>query len=164
MIVVHEVPSHIQREFGRLKERCVFCRTPTRHWTTDARHAVCPTCAETHSPGDLATPPDIITYTAHLTTAQRKFLAGYLPDILHGDNADLAHANRAEFVRRVAAMDFDDGSRSPRGTERVARSLHKAGLLSKLDSHPGADGGRHIYLIFSKAGAHTLFEINAKGA
>lgn len=99
---------------------------------------------------------------ARLTSTQRKFLAGYLPDILHGENADLANADRSEFVQRVAGMDFDDGEAASDGTQRVARNLKKAGLLSNLDIHPDVAGGWHIYLIFSTAGANALFEINAK--
>lgn len=99
-----------------------------------------------------------------LTPAQRKFLAGYLPDILHGENANLARADRAEFVRRVAGLDFDDGEAASAQAQRIARNLHKAGLLSTLDIHADVAGGRHIYLIFSTAGAHALLEVNAKGA
>lgn len=102
--------------------------------------------------------------TARLTPAQHKFLAGYLPDILHGDNANLARADRAEFVRRVTDMDFDDGEAASIGEQRIARNLRTAGLLSNLDIHMDVSGGRHIYLIFSTAGAHALFEINAKNA
>ncbi len=99
-----------------------------------------------------------------LTPAQHKFLAGYLPDILHGENADLARADRAEFVRRVVGMDFDDGEAASAGAQRIARNLQKAGLLSNLDIHMDVAGGWHIYLLFSTAGAHALFEVNAKGA
>lgn len=99
----------------------------------------------------------------HLTSAQRKFLSGYLPDILHGANADLVNAGRAEFVRRVTDLDFDDGEAASAGAQRVARRLKEAGLLSSLDIHPGAAGGEHIYLAFSTAGAQTLFELSAKG-
>lgn len=53
MILVHEEPKEIQREFGRVMENCEFCRTPTRFWTEDAKHSVCPTCAETHNPDEL---------------------------------------------------------------------------------------------------------------
>lgn len=53
MISVHEEPGQIQREFGKVMEKCEFCGTPTRYWTADAQHTVCPHCAETHSPDEL---------------------------------------------------------------------------------------------------------------
>lgn len=53
MIPVHEEPKDVQREFGKLMEKCEFCSTPTRFWTMDAQHTVCPCCAERRSPEEL---------------------------------------------------------------------------------------------------------------
>lgn len=97
-----------------------------------------------------------------LTRAQHRFLAGYLPDITHGENSDLATAGREEFIRRVSKMDFDGCDIATKGTQRVALNLHKAGLLSNLDIHLDIAGGWHIYLEFSEAGATALYEIKAK--
>lgn len=97
-----------------------------------------------------------------LTPAQHRFLAGYLPDIVHGDNADLATVDRAEFIKRVSQMDFDGCDTATRGAQRVALNLHKAGLLSDLDIHLDIAGGWHIYLQFSEQGAAALYEIQQK--
>ena len=104
-----------------------------------------------------------MTSTKRLTPAQRKFLAGYLPDILHGDNADLGDVPRAEFVQRVTGMDFDDSDVATLGMRRVATRLADTGFISALDIHPDVAGQPHIYLLFTETGANALFEINAKG-
>lgn len=96
-----------------------------------------------------------------LTPAQRRFLADYLPDIVHGDNADLANAGRDEFVRRVTNMDFDGVA--DRAAGRVAANLHGRGLFNALDVHRDRVGQPCIYVRFSASGAEALFEIHAKG-
>lgn len=53
MIKVHEEPEDVQRGFGKLRERCEFCKEPTRFWTDDAQHPVCPQCAETRTLAEL---------------------------------------------------------------------------------------------------------------
>lgn len=96
-----------------------------------------------------------------ITPAQRRFLARYLPDVLHGDNATLANATRVEFIQKVSAMDFDGAASS---TDcRVARNLKLAGYLDDLSIRGNGYGEDCIYLSFSTAGAEALFEIMAKG-
>lgn len=96
-----------------------------------------------------------------VTPAQRRLLASYLPDVLHGENAALANASRAEFVRKVSAMAFDGvGSRSDCV---VARNLRLAGLLDDLSIRDNGYGESCIYASFSASGAEALFEIMAKG-
>lgn len=53
MIEVHPEPQDIQRLFGNTLESCEFCLVPTRFWTMDAKHTVCPSCAGVHDDGDL---------------------------------------------------------------------------------------------------------------
>ncbi|WP_425952980.1 hypothetical protein [Ralstonia pseudosolanacearum] len=96
-----------------------------------------------------------------LTQAQRRFLADYLPDILDGENADLARAGREEFVRRVAKMDFDGVA--DRAAGRVAKHLQGRGLLGVLEIHKDGAGQQCIYVQFSASGAAALFDIHAKG-
>lgn len=99
--------------------------------------------------------------TISITPAQRRFLAGYLPDVLHGENATLAKATRAEFVRKVAAMNFDGTGSS---TDcRVARNLRLAGYFDDLSIRDNGYGEDCIYISFSSSGAEALFEIMAKG-
>lgn len=96
-----------------------------------------------------------------ITPAQRRFLAGYLPDVLHGENTTLTDASRAEFIRKVSAMDFD-GTGSPADC-RVARNLRLAGYLDDLSVRDNGYGQDCIYLSFSPLGAEALFEIMDKG-
>lgn len=90
-----------------------------------------------------------------LTTAQSRFLASYLPDIM--DEKEMDSLSRCEFVERVSGMDFDDGSPATPSYKRIAKTLLSKGMLSELTIHDG-----HIYLVFSDAGAHALFEIHRK--
>lgn len=99
----------------------------------------------------------------HLSPAQRQFLAGYLPDIPEADNAAPGN-ERAEFVKRVSAMHFDDNEPATPGALRVARNLKALGLLDELEITVGCAGSPHISLKFSETGAHALFEVMAKWA
>lgn len=36
-------------------ERCCFCRAPTKFWCAEKDVAVCPKCAETHTPEQVPT-------------------------------------------------------------------------------------------------------------
>lgn len=53
MLAVHEEPKEVQKELRGMMERSEFCGTPTRYWTADAQHTVCPQCVETHAVSDL---------------------------------------------------------------------------------------------------------------
>lgn len=96
-----------------------------------------------------------------LPKAQRDFLSSYLADIISGHNADLAHADRDEFIRRVIGMEFENRCPSTEKEVRTARSIRNAGLLAKMSIRDFAKRPWITVLIFSKEGANTLFEINA---
>lgn len=68
-----------------------------------------------------------------LTPRQRALLAGYLPDILHGENAGLANASAEAFIATVSEMDFD--GQCERADVRVAKNLNAKGAFSELDVH-----------------------------
>ena len=58
-------------------------------------------------------------------------------------------------------MDFDGVADA--GSCRVARNLHKRGLLSELFIHNDRAGQLCIYTMFPETGADALFVVHAKG-
>ncbi len=92
-----------------------------------------------------------------LTENQKNFLEGYFEDILFAD-FNFEGMSEEEFVERVSAMDFDDGSPALPGIVRVAKNLNAMGLFDDFDPHDSVLG-QHIYLSFSERGARLMFEL-----
>lgn len=95
-----------------------------------------------------------------LTDGQRRFLENYFENVLH-DDLDFETIEKAEFIKRVNKMDFDDGEPSTPGTIKIARSLHQKGMFDDFDVHE-AHYGKYIYLSFSEKGAETMHELMTK--
>jgi hypothetical protein len=97
-----------------------------------------------------------------LTKPQRAFLEEYFEDILTG-GFEFEGMEKAEFIKRVSSMDFDDGMASDAARIRVGRNLNRLGLFDEFDVHGivQADG---IYLSFNSKGAEVMWGLMAKAA